>query len=74
MIPPLLFLALAGLAYALLSARLATTIVSGPIFFAGLGLLAGPALGLVHVEPDDALLIRFLEAVGHPPAILVLAP
>ncbi len=62
MIPPLLFLALAGLAYGLVSARLATTVVTAPIFFAGLGLLAGPMLGLVEIEPDDELLIRFLEA------------
>jgi NhaP-type Na+/H+ or K+/H+ antiporter len=61
-IPPLLFLALAGLGYALVSARLATTVITAPIFFAGLGLLAGPALGLVDLEPDDELLIRFLEA------------
>ncbi|HYN48399.1 MAG TPA: cation:proton antiporter [Candidatus Nanopelagicales bacterium] len=62
MIPPLLFLALAGLSYALVSARLATTVVTAPIFFTGLGLLAGPALGLVHLAPDDELLIQFLEA------------
>ncbi len=62
MIPPLLFLALAGLGYALVSARLASTVVTAPIFFTGLGLLAGPVLGLVHLAPGDELLIRLLEA------------
>jgi len=61
-VPPLLFLALAGLAYALVSARLATSVVSAPLFFAGLGLLAGPALGLVGLKPDSELLVRFLQA------------
>jgi NhaP-type Na+/H+ or K+/H+ antiporter len=60
--PPLLFLALAALSYALVSARLATTVVTAPLFFAGLGLLAGPVVGLVHLEPGDDLLISFLEA------------
>jgi NhaP-type Na+/H+ or K+/H+ antiporter len=62
MIPPLLFLALAGLAYALVSARLATSVISTPLFFAGLGLLAGPVLGLVGLRPDSELLVRFLQA------------
>jgi NhaP-type Na+/H+ or K+/H+ antiporter len=62
MIPPLLFLALAGLAYALVSARLATSILSMPLFFTGLGLLAGPGLGLVGLRPDSELLVRFLQA------------
>jgi NhaP-type Na+/H+ or K+/H+ antiporter len=61
-IPPLLFLALAGLAYALVSARLATSVVSTPLFFAGLGLLAGPVLGLVGLKPDSELLVRFMQA------------
>ncbi len=61
-IPPLLFLALAGLAYALVSARLATSVISTPLFFVGLGLLAGPALGVVGLRPDSELLVRFLEA------------
>ena len=62
MIPPLLFLALAGLAYALVSARLATSVISTPLFFVGLGLLAGPVLGLVGLRPDSELLVRFLQA------------
>ncbi len=62
MIPPLLFVALAGLAYALVSARLATSVISTPLFFVCLGLLAGPALGLVELRPDSELLVRFLEA------------
>jgi NhaP-type Na+/H+ or K+/H+ antiporter len=61
-IPPLLFIALAGLAYALVSARLATSVISTPLFFVGLGLLAGPALDLVALRPDSELLVRFLEA------------
>jgi NhaP-type Na+/H+ or K+/H+ antiporter len=61
-IPPLLFLALAGLAYALVSARLAQSVVTAPLFFAALGLLAGPVLGLVQIAPQDELLILFLEA------------
>jgi sodium/hydrogen antiporter len=61
-IPPLLFLALAGLAYALISARLATSVISTPLFFVGLGLLAGPALGLVGLRPDSELLVRFMQA------------
>ena len=61
-IPPLLFLAVAGLAYALVSARLATSVISTPLFFVGLGLLAGPTLGLVGLRPDSELLVRFLEA------------
>ena len=62
MIPPLLFIALAGLAYALVSARLATSFISMPLFFVGLGLLAGPVLGLVGLRPDSELLVRFLQA------------
>jgi len=61
-IPPLLFLAVAGLAYALVSARLATSVISTPLFFVCLGLLAGPALGLVGLRPDSELLVRFLQA------------
>jgi uncharacterized membrane protein len=44
-INPLVFIALAVLAYALLSKRLASTIITAPIFFAGLGFLAGPIFG-----------------------------
>jgi NhaP-type Na+/H+ or K+/H+ antiporter len=61
-IHPLVFIALAVLAYALLSKRLASTIITAPIFFAGIGLVAGPMLGLVELATDEELLILLLEA------------
>lgn len=62
MISPLTLVAAAVLVYALLSRRLATTIVTAPIFFAAIGVLAGPLLGIVEVAPDDELLVILLEA------------
>ncbi len=62
MIPPILFIALAILGYSLVSKRLASTIVTAPIFFAGIGLLAGPVAGVVDVGTDDTLLVLLLEA------------
>ena len=61
-IAPLTLMALAVLAYALVSGRLASTIVTAPIFFAGLGLLLGPVLGVVSVPADDEVLVLVLEA------------
>jgi NhaP-type Na+/H+ or K+/H+ antiporter len=61
-INPLVFIALAVLAYALLSKRLASTIITAPIFFAGLGFLAGPIFGIVILRTNDELLILLLEA------------
>jgi NhaP-type Na+/H+ or K+/H+ antiporter len=61
MLAPVTLLAVAVLVYALLSKRLANSIVTAPIFFVGVGLLAGPVLGLVDISPDDELLIILLE-------------
>jgi len=62
LVNPLVFVALAVLAYALLSRRLASTIVTAPIFFAAAGFVAGPLLGVVDLAADDELLILLLEA------------
>ena len=59
---PLVFIAVAVLAYALLSKRLASTIITAPIFFAGLGFLAGPMLDIVVLHTNDQALILLLEA------------
>jgi len=59
---PLVFVAVAVLAYALLSKRLASTIITAPIFFAGLGFLAGPLLGAVDLAANDDMLMLLLEA------------
>jgi NhaP-type Na+/H+ or K+/H+ antiporter len=61
-VAPLTLMALAVLAYALVSGRLASTIVTAPIFFAALGLLLGPVLGVVSVPADDEVLVLLLEA------------
>jgi sodium/hydrogen antiporter len=58
----LVLMALAVLVYALLSKRLASTIVTAPIFFAAIGIVVGPVLGLVAFPADDELLILVLEA------------
>lgn len=58
----LVLMSLGVLAYALLSRRLSGTIVTAPIFFAALGLLAGPVLGLVDIRPDERSLVLLLEA------------
>src|SRR6187551_1209981 len=55
-------LALAVLAYAVISRRLASTIVTMPIFFVAVGLLAGPVLGLLEADPHDERLVLLLEA------------
>jgi NhaP-type Na+/H+ or K+/H+ antiporter len=62
MIAPLTLLAGILLAYALLSRRLASTVVTAPIFFAGIGFVAGPVLGLVEMEPTEEGLVLLLEA------------
>jgi NhaP-type Na+/H+ or K+/H+ antiporter len=59
---PLVFVALAVLAYALLSKRLASTIITAPIFFAGIGFVAGPVLGIVNLAAGDEALIILLQA------------
>jgi NhaP-type Na+/H+ or K+/H+ antiporter len=61
-ITPVAFIALAVLAYALVSKRLASTVVTAPIFFATAGLIAGPLLGLVDIAADEELLVLLLEA------------
>jgi NhaP-type Na+/H+ or K+/H+ antiporter len=55
-------IALAILAYALVSRRLASTIVTAPIFFAAIGLVLGPVTGIIDVEADEELLVALLEA------------
>jgi len=62
MIAPVAFIALVVLAHALVSKRLASTVVTAPIFFAAVGLLAGPVLGVVDLAADDQLLVLLLEA------------
>jgi NhaP-type Na+/H+ or K+/H+ antiporter len=62
MIAPITFIALAVLAYALVSRRLASTIVTAPIFFAVAGFVAGPVLGVVDLAAGDEVLIVLLEA------------
>jgi NhaP-type Na+/H+ or K+/H+ antiporter len=61
-IHPLVFITLAVLAYALVSQRLASTIVTAPIFFAAVGIMGGPVLGIVELATDEELLILLLEA------------
>jgi NhaP-type Na+/H+ or K+/H+ antiporter len=61
-IAPLTVFALAVLGWALVSRRMASTIVTMPIFFATLGLATGPLLGLFHVDPGDERLVLLLEA------------
>jgi NhaP-type Na+/H+ or K+/H+ antiporter len=61
-IQPLAFVAVALLAYGLVSRRLASTIVTAPIFFAAVGFVAGPLLGLVDLATNDQMLILLLEA------------
>ncbi|HYN48111.1 MAG TPA: cation:proton antiporter [Candidatus Nanopelagicales bacterium] len=62
MIAPVTFVALAVLAYALVSKRLASTIVTAPIFFAAVGFVAGPVLGFVDLGARDQVLMLLLEA------------
>jgi sodium/hydrogen antiporter len=62
MLHPVTFVALALLAYALLSRRLASTVVTAPIFFAAAGFVVGPVLGLVDLATDEEVLILLLEA------------
>jgi NhaP-type Na+/H+ or K+/H+ antiporter len=62
MIAPVVFIALAVLAYALVAKRLASTVVTAPIFFTTVGLIAGPGLGIVHLAADEELLVLLLEA------------
>ena len=62
MIHPVTFVAVTVLAYALLSQRLSSTVVTAPIFFAVAGFVAGPVLGLVDLATDEELLILLLEA------------
>lgn len=62
MIAPVAFIALAVLAYALVSKRLASTAVTAPIFFAAAGFVAGPLLRIVDLGADEELLVLLLEA------------
>ena len=62
MVALLILIAGSVLAYALVSRRLASTIVTAPIFFAAVGLLAGPVLHLVDLGAHDQGLILLLEA------------
>lgn len=62
MVAPLTLIALVVLAYALLSRRLASTIVTAPIFFAAIGVIVGPVLGIVSLGTRDGLLVGLLEA------------
>ena len=62
MLTPLTLMAGAVLFYAVFSDRLAKTVVTAPIFFVGLGVLAGSVLGLVDLHSDDKILIQVLEA------------
>jgi NhaP-type Na+/H+ or K+/H+ antiporter len=62
MVNPMAFIAVAVLAYALLSKRLTSTVVTAPIFFAAAGFLAGPVLGIVDLAMDQELVILLLEA------------
>jgi sodium/hydrogen antiporter len=55
-------IALAILAYALVSRRLASTIITAPIFFAAIGFLVGPVTGIVDIQTDEELLVGLLEA------------
>lgn len=62
MVAPVTLIALAVVAYALLSRRLASTIITAPIFFAAVGFLAGPVLGIVDFRTENELLVLLLEA------------
>jgi NhaP-type Na+/H+ or K+/H+ antiporter len=55
-------IAIAIVGYALVSKRLSSTIITAPIFFAGIGLLAGPVLGLLEIEEDPEVPTLLLEA------------
>jgi NhaP-type Na+/H+ or K+/H+ antiporter len=55
-------IAIAIVGYALVSKRLSTTIITAPIFFAGIGLLIGPVLGLLEIEQDPEVPTLLLEA------------
>ena len=62
MIAPLTLVALAVFAYALVSRRLASTVITAPVFFACTGFLVGPVLGIAPLAPDDEVLVGLLEA------------
>ena len=62
MISLLGIIAVAIIGYALVSKRLSTTVVTAPIFFAGIGLLAGPVLGLLETEESAEIPTLLLEA------------
>jgi NhaP-type Na+/H+ or K+/H+ antiporter len=55
-------IAVAIVGYALVSKRLSTTVVTAPIFFAGIGLVAGPVLGLIETEASAEVPTLLLEA------------
>ena len=61
-ITPLTVFAVAVLGYSLVSRRLASSVVTMPIFFVAVGFLAGPVAGLLHVDPGDERLVLLLEA------------
>jgi sodium/hydrogen antiporter len=62
MVASLTVMALALLVYATLSGRLANTFVTAPIFFAFVGVVAGPGLGILAQGPRDETLMVLLEA------------
>ena len=55
-------IAVAIVGYALVSKRLSSTVVTAPIFFAGIGLVAGPVLGLIETEASAEVPTLLLEA------------
>jgi sodium/hydrogen antiporter len=62
MVATLTLMALALLVYATLSARLANSAITAPIFFALVGLAVGPGLGILTQGPRDETLMALLEA------------
>ena len=62
MFAPLTALGIALFAYALLSRRLATSVVTMPIFFVLLGYVSGPVLGIFQFDPADERGVLLLEA------------
>ncbi len=62
MIATVTLIAVVAFAYALVSHRLASTVITAPIFFAGVGFLVGPVLGIARIAPNDDLLVLLLEA------------
>jgi NhaP-type Na+/H+ or K+/H+ antiporter len=59
---PVSLIAVVVFAYALVSRRLASTVITAPIFFALIGFLVGPVFGIVRLESHDTVLVLLLEA------------